>query len=119
MKASGTVPIAVVAEALSLAALAPPSSWGAQIVAGEAQSFGVPVAYGGPYAGFIASTQEHMRRIPGRLVGKTVDNAGRTAYVLTLQAREQHIRQRARDLKYLYQPGALRAHRDDLSRADG
>jgi len=92
IKASGTIPIAVVAEALSLAALAPPSSWGAQIVTGEAQSFGVPVAYGGPYAGFIASTQEHMRRIPGRLVGKTVDNAGRTAYVLTLQAREQHIR---------------------------
>ncbi len=92
LEASGTVPIAVVAEALSLAALAPPASWGAQIVAGEAQSFGVAVAYGGPYAGFIASTHEHMRRIPGRLVGKTVDNAGRTAYVLTLQAREQHIR---------------------------
>ena len=89
---SGTMPIAVVAEALSLAALATPASWGAQIVVGEAQSFGVPVAYGGPYAGFIASTQEHMRRIPGRLAGKTVDNAGRTAYVLTLQAREQHIR---------------------------
>jgi glycine dehydrogenase subunit 1 len=89
---SGAIPIAVVAEALSLAAFAPPSSWGAQIVAGEAQSFGVAQAYGGPYAGFIASTQEHMRRIPGRLVGKSVDNAGRTAYVLTLQAREQHIR---------------------------
>jgi glycine dehydrogenase subunit 1 len=92
VKRSGTIPIAVVAEALSLAAFAPPSSWGAQIVAGEAQSFGVAQAYGGPYAGFIASTQEHMRRIPGRLAGKTVDNAGRTAYVLTLQAREQHIR---------------------------
>jgi len=92
LRDSETIPIAVVAEALSLAALATPASWGAQIVAGEAQSFGVPVAYGGPYAGFIASTQEHMRRIPGRLVGKTVDNAGRTAYVLTLQAREQHIR---------------------------
>jgi glycine dehydrogenase subunit 1 len=92
VKQSGTVPIAVVAEALSLAALATPASWGAQIVAGEAQSFGVAQAYGGPYAGFIASTQEHLRRIPGRLAGKTVDNAGRTAYVLTLQAREQHIR---------------------------
>ncbi|MBV8332938.1 MAG: aminomethyl-transferring glycine dehydrogenase subunit GcvPA [Candidatus Eremiobacteraeota bacterium] len=90
--ASETIPIAVVAEALSLAALATPASWGAEIVVGEAQSFGVPVAYGGPYAGFIASTQAHMRRIPGRLVGRTVDNAGRTAYVLTLQAREQHIR---------------------------
>jgi glycine cleavage system P protein (glycine dehydrogenase) subunit 1 len=89
---SGTVPIAVVAEALSLAALAPPSEWGAQIVAGEAQSFGVAQAYGGPYAGFIAATQPHMRRIPGRLAGKTVDNQNRTAYVLTLQAREQHIR---------------------------
>src|ERR1700683_5047441 len=55
------------AAALSLAAFAPPSSWGAQIVAGEAQSFGVAQAYGGPYAGFIASTQEHLRRIPGRL----------------------------------------------------
>jgi glycine dehydrogenase subunit 1 len=92
VKASGTIPIAVVAEALSLAAFAPPSAWGAQIVAGEAQSFGVAQAYGGPYAGFIASTKEHLRRIPGRLAGKTVDNAGRTAYVLTLQAREQHIR---------------------------
>ncbi|MBV8490353.1 MAG: aminomethyl-transferring glycine dehydrogenase subunit GcvPA [Candidatus Eremiobacteraeota bacterium] len=89
---SETVPIAVVAEALSLAVLATPASWGAQIVVGEAQSFGVPIAYGGPYAGFIASTQEHMRRIPGRLVGKTVDSSDRTAYVLTLQAREQHIR---------------------------
>jgi glycine dehydrogenase subunit 1 len=90
--ASETVPIAVVTEALSLAVLATPQSWGAQIVVGEAQSFGVAMAYGGPYAGFIASTSEHMRRIPGRLVGRTVDNQGRTAYVLTLQAREQHIR---------------------------
>ncbi len=92
IKGSGTIPVAVVAEALSLAALAPPSSWGAQIVAGEAQSFGVAQAYGGPYAGFIASAQEHIRRIPGRLAGKTADSSGRTAYVLTLQAREQHIR---------------------------
>ena len=92
IRASDTIPVAVVAEALSLAALAPPASWDAQIVAGEAQSFGVAQAYGGPYAGFIASSRQHMRRIPGRLVGKTVDNAGRAAYVLTLQAREQHIR---------------------------
>ena len=89
---SQTVPIAVVAEALALAALATPISWGAQIVVGEAQSFGVAMAYGGPYVGFIASTKEHLRRIPGRLVGRTVDNRNQTAYVLTLQAREQHIR---------------------------
>jgi glycine dehydrogenase subunit 1 len=92
IEASGTVLIGVVAEALALAALQTPASWGAQIVAGEAQSFGVAVAYGGPYVGFIAASKEHMRRIPGRLVGKTLDNAGNDAFVLTLQAREQHIR---------------------------
>ena len=89
---SGTVPIAVIAEAVAMGALRPPSAWGAQIVVGEAQSFGVAVAYGGPYVGFIAATQEHMRRIPGRLVGKTLDKHGKQAYTLTLQAREQHIR---------------------------
>ncbi len=92
IKNSGTVPIGVVAEALSLGALQTPAAWGAEIVAGEAQSFGVPIAYGGPYAGFIAATKEHLRRIPGRLVGKTVDVHGNEAFVLTLQAREQHIR---------------------------
>ena len=89
---SGTIPIAVVAEALALAAFETPASWGAQICVGEAQSFGVALAYGGPYVGFIACKTEHMRRIPGRLVGRTVDRNGKEAYVLTLQAREQHIR---------------------------
>jgi glycine dehydrogenase subunit 1 len=92
LKDSGTVLIGVVAEALALAALRTPASWGAEIVAGEAQSFGVAPAYGGPYVGFIASSKEHMRRIPGRLAGKTLDVHGNEAYVLTLQAREQHIR---------------------------
>jgi glycine dehydrogenase subunit 1 len=92
LKESGTVLIAVVAEAISLGALQPPAEWGAGIVAGEAQSFGVPVAYGGPYVGFIAARREHLRRIPGRLAGKTVDSNGKEGYVLTLQAREQHIR---------------------------
>jgi len=91
-EATGTVPIAVVAEALSLAALKSPADWGAQIAVGEAQSFGNPLNFGGPYVGFIACTSEHVRRIPGRLVGRSVDNSGNTAYVLTLQAREQHIR---------------------------
>jgi glycine dehydrogenase subunit 1 len=92
IKASGTLVIGVTAEALALAVLATPASWGADIATGEGQSFGNPVAYGGPHVGFIATTAEHMRRIPGRLVGRTVDKDGRTAYVLTLQAREQHIR---------------------------
>jgi glycine dehydrogenase subunit 1 len=90
--ASETVVIGVVAEALALAALATPASWGARICVGEAQSFGNAVAYGGPHVGFIAAGSEHLRRIPGRLVGKSVDGDGRPAYVLTLQAREQHIR---------------------------
>jgi len=92
ISAAKAVPIAVVAEALSLAALAPPASWGAEICVGEGQSFGNAVAYGGPHVGFIAATNAHLRRVPGRLVGKSVDAQGRTAYVLTLQAREQHIR---------------------------
>jgi glycine dehydrogenase subunit 1 len=91
-EATGTIPIAVVAEALSLAALKPPAAWGAQIAVGEAQSFGNWLNFGGPYVGFIACTSEHVRRIPGRLVGGTVDKNGESAYVLTLQAREQHIR---------------------------
>jgi glycine dehydrogenase subunit 1 len=92
IKATKTVVIGVVAEAMSLAALAAPASWGAEICVGEGQSFGVAMAYGGPHVGFIAATTEHVRRIPGRLVGKSVDTEGKTAYVLTLQAREQHIR---------------------------
>ena len=92
VKATGTVLIGVVAEAMSLGVLATPASWGAEIAVGEGQSFGNPIAYGGPYVGFIAATQEHMRRIPGRLVGRSLDNRGNTAFTLTLQAREQHIR---------------------------
>jgi glycine dehydrogenase subunit 1 len=90
--ATKTVVIGVVAEALSLAALATPASWGVEICVGEAQSFGNAIAYGGPHVGFIAATNDHLRRIPGRLVGRSVDTRGKTAYVLTLQAREQHIR---------------------------
>jgi glycine dehydrogenase subunit 1 len=92
IKTTQTLVIGVVAEAISLAALSAPAAWGAEICAGEAQSFGNAIAYGGPHVGFIAATSEHLRRIPGRLVGKSADAAGRTAYVLTLQAREQHIR---------------------------
>lgn len=92
VKATGTLLIAVTAEAMSLAALVPAAQWGADIAVGEGQSFGVAMAYGGPHVGFIATTTEHLRRIPGRLVGRTVDKNGALAYTLTLQAREQHIR---------------------------
>jgi glycine dehydrogenase subunit 1 len=92
IKATKTLLVGVTAEALALAALATPASWGVDIAVGEGQSFGNAVAYGGPHVGFIATTSEQLRRIPGRLVGRTVDKDGRTAYVLTLQAREQHIR---------------------------
>jgi glycine dehydrogenase subunit 1 len=92
IKATKTLLVGVTAEALALAALATPASWGVDIATGEGQSFGNAVAYGGPHVGFIATVDDQLRRIPGRLVGKTVDKDGRTAYVLTLQAREQHIR---------------------------
>ena len=86
----GALAVAVVTEPLSLALIKPPSE--ADIVCGEAQSFGVPVAFGGPYVGFLASREQFLRQMPGRLVGETRDTEGRRGYVLTLATREQHIR---------------------------
>jgi len=84
--------VVVTAEALSLALLRPPGELGADIACGEAQSFGVPMGVGGPHLGFLATRQRHVRQLPGRLVGETVDASGRRGFVLTLSTREQHIR---------------------------
>ncbi len=82
--------IVTVTEPLSLGIVRPPAE--ADVVCGEAQSFGVPVAFGGPYLGFLASKQAYLRQLPGRLVGQTTDTEGRRGFVLTLATREQHIR---------------------------
>ncbi len=76
----------------SLAVIKTPAQWGADIVCGDSQTLGVPMCFGGPYVGFLACTKDHVRKLPGRIVGATRDVDGKRAYVLTLQAREQHIR---------------------------
>lgn len=87
-----TLLVVTVTEALSLALLKSPGACGADIVCGEAQSFGIPLSLGGPWLGFIGTSMAQVRNLPGRLIGQTKDQEGRRAFVVTLAAREQHIR---------------------------
>lgn len=77
---------------LALGVLTPPGQFGADIVVGDTQPFGIPTQFGGPHCGYFATTKKLMRKVPGRLVGQTQDDEGNRGFVLTLQAREQHIR---------------------------
>ncbi|MBI4530774.1 MAG: aminomethyl-transferring glycine dehydrogenase subunit GcvPA [Candidatus Latescibacteria bacterium] len=91
LRETATVYVAAV-NPISLGVLTPPGDYGTDIAVGDGQPLGIPISFGGPYVGFFASKMEYIRKMPGRIVGETVDVHGQRAYVMTLQTREQHIR---------------------------
>ncbi|MFQ5844526.1 MAG: aminomethyl-transferring glycine dehydrogenase subunit GcvPA, partial [Planctomycetota bacterium] len=109
VRAQGALLI-VVADPVSLGLLEAPGAYGADVVVGDCQALGCPPSYGGPFAGYFASRHEHVRRMPGRIVGTTTDGEGRRGFVLTFQTREQHIR-RARATSNICTNQALMALR--------
>ena len=90
--AAGALLVTATTEPLALALLESPGALGADVACGEAQSFGVPLSFGGPQVGFMAARKDLVRQLPGRLIGETVDVSGQRAFVMTLTTREQHIR---------------------------
>ena len=84
--------VIAVVNPMSLSVIEPPGAWGADIAVGEGQPIGLPLNFGGPYAGFMTTRKKYIRNLPGRIVGRAKDARGREGFVLTLQTREQHIR---------------------------
>jgi glycine dehydrogenase len=86
------IQVTAIADLLSLTLITPPGKWGADITVGTTQRFGIPMGYGGPHAGYISAKETYSRQLPGRIIGKSIDKHGQTAYRMALQTREQHIR---------------------------
>lgn len=104
-----------VVEPLSLAYLEPPGNWNAEVVVGDLQPFGIPLNYGGPSAGFLTTKEKHLRKVPGRLIGRTHEKGtspeeSQTTYVMTLQTREQHIRREKATSNICTNQGLLTLH---------